>query len=419
MLAAVYPAASETFVWREAQALREHGVDVTTVGLRPAASPADGVPPADLLVYGPACRSTFGSFIAELATRPLRTIATCIQGCRDAIIPAEPTSLRQRLKLVAQVAAAVGIARQMRRRSVEHIHCHFAHAPTTVGMYAARQLGIRFSFTGHANDLFQRRTLLRLKLRRAAGIACISEWHAAWYRSIEPGCADRCRLIRCGVDIPDPPATAILEQREVRLISVGRLVRKKGFDILLRAFGELFDSEPTRWRLTIVGDGPEGDSLRALASELRCEAAVRFTGALPHSAVREMLREADLFVMPCRTDKSGDRDGIPVAMMEAMAAGRLVVAGDLPAIRELVRDAQTGYLVSAEPRDVADRLTAIANEPQATRKIAQGGRGHVRDAFATDVNVRRLLQMIDPDIGDSSPPGTETETPTIESAVTR
>ena len=71
----------------------------------------------------------------------------------------------------------------LKRDGVGHLHCHFAHAPATVGMYAARQLGVPFSFVGHANDLFQRRRLLRTKLRRAAFVSCISEWHRALYRS--------------------------------------------------------------------------------------------------------------------------------------------------------------------------------------------------------------------------------------------
>lgn len=395
MIAGAYPAASETFVWREVEAIRQRGGTVVTVGLHPPDQPAAGVGAADLLVYGPQAMRTWAAMLAELVSHPLQTARTLTAAIVDAISPGEPTGLTTRLKVIVQAKAAVGLARRLRQYAVRHIHCHFAHAPTSVGMYAAMQLAIPFTFTGHANDLFQRRALLRRKLQRATGVACISQWHAQWYASIERDCASRCRIVRCGVAIPDERRTAIFDGPLVRVICVGRLVGKKGFDVLIRAFAKLHDNQPNRWRLTIVGDGPLGHDLRELSAELDCESAVSFAGAMSHERVRAMLGEADMFVMPCRTDAAGDRDGIPVAIMEAMAVGLAVIAGDVPAIRELVVDGQTGVMVESEPTKVAEQMAKLAEDADGARRLAAAGREHVATEFSTDVNVSRLLEMIE------------------------
>src|SRR5262249_36774339 len=157
-LAGTFPLRSETFVYREVRALRTRGWNLIACSL----NAPDETPAAleDLVV---SARHVYGngiaaSMILELVTHPIRSAGTLCAAIRDAISPGEPTALASRLKLLPQSLAAIGFARRLRRLGVQHIHCHFAHAPTTVGMYAAKQLGTLFTFTGHANDLFQRRT---------------------------------------------------------------------------------------------------------------------------------------------------------------------------------------------------------------------------------------------------------------------
>lgn len=393
-MAGQYPAASETFVWREVAALRQRGLKVAAAALRPASTPAEGAAPADLFVYGHSALSTLLAGVFELVAHPLACLRTLGIAVKDALTPGESASIRERGKWLGQAAFAIGLAGRLRRRGVRRLHCHFAHAPTTVGMYASAQLGVPFTFTGHANDLFQRRSLLKRKLQRAAGVACISAWHRGYYAGIEPSADAKCHVIRCGVDVPGERGAAAGQWRTKHIVSVGRLVPKKGFDTLIRAFADLGGSGQPAWRLTLAGDGPQREELETLATELGCDRAICFAGRLSHDQVGQLLSEAALFVLPCRTDANGDRDGIPVVLMEAMAYGVPVVAGDLPAIRELVVDGHTGFLVDgSDALQLADRLRQVVATPEEASSVAAAGRQHVQAEFSTEANIDRLVAM--------------------------
>jgi glycosyltransferase involved in cell wall biosynthesis len=403
-IAASFPARSETFVYREVRGLRALGWDVRTVSLN---DPKErGLPDfADLesgttYVYGAGRGTTIGAAVAESTTHPIRSTGTMLRAIGDAIQPGESMSAGARAKLIAQAFVALGVARRLRRGGVQHLHCHFAHAPATVGMYAARQLGVPFSFTGHANDLFQRRALLARKLERAAFVACISEWHRELYRSIAPRRSDRYQVVRCGVDVnawtPKPDAGREMATNEpVRVLTVCRLVEKKGVDTLIRGLAEFGRRSSRPWHLTVAGDGPERAKLEALAAELRCANSISFLGAVDNERVRGMLAQADLFALPCREDRSGDRDGIPVVLMEAMACGVPVVSGDLPAIRELVRPDETGVLVDGtKPAQLATEVDRLVGAPETREILARNARERVSREFSMSSNLERLIQQI-------------------------
>ena len=373
-VAGQFPLRSETFVWREVRELRRRGWIVHTFGLhRPADVPA-GL--ADLLAGTRFVYEGRGGGGGGWPVNPLN------RALPDMLFPGEPTGARDRLKLPFQREAGARLGRWLRDAKVRHVHAHFAHAPATVAMYS----GVPFSFTGHANDLFQRRQLLKRKLQRAAFVACISEWHRGLYESVHPG--GRYEIVRCGVPLAeyavgDPPG----EAGRLRVLAVARLVAKKGLDTLVRAARGLEGVE-----VTIAGDGPMRGELGALAGP-----NVRLIGPVEAGAVPGLLREHDAFALPCRPSDDGDRDGIPVALMEAMAAARPVVAGDLPAVRELVADGGTGQLVAVEgvPLDgqaaaLAAILAAWRDDPAERRRLGAAGRARVAAEFSLDANVARL-----------------------------
>lgn len=400
-LSSQLPCATETFVYREVLALRERGWPVHAASLHEPAAMKEP-PLADLarsatVVYGPGFGVTISSALGELVRHPLRSSATLIRSIGDALSPGEPTSSAIRVKLPAQALAGIGLAGKLRSKSIRHLHCHFAHAPTSVGMYAAMQLGIPLSFTGHANDLFQRRSLLSRKLRRAAFVACISRWHEQFYRDVAPGATPNYQVIRCGVDVDgwkprDHEASAM--DRPFRLLVVCRLISKKGVDTLVRAL-----AETTQCELTVAGDGPDAPMLKSLAAELKCESRIKWLGMVANDAVRTLLGEADAFVLPCRNDAAGDRDGIPVALMEAMACGIPVISGDLPAIRELIEPGVDGLLIPAA--DEATRVTQLAaciaklaTDAPERHRLATAGRERVLAEFSLTPNIQRIEAAI-------------------------
>jgi colanic acid/amylovoran biosynthesis glycosyltransferase len=397
-----YPVRSETFVYREVQGLKRSGCAVVVASLYPpeeAVQDGQGaVAPPELSLYGAERGASLRAAAAEMILHPIRSARTLLRALADAVAPGERVTLASRFKLVPQAVFALGLARRVRGKAIAHIHCQFAHAPTTIGMYAALHRGVPFSFVGHANDIFQRRSLLRRKLQRARFVSCISGWHREFYREIEPAAASRCRVIRCGVDTgtwndghADGPA-----DRSRSLLTVGRLVEKKGIDTLIRALALLLKSGGEGWSLRIVGDGPFRAPWEALAVDLGCAPRIEWLGARDNEEVRRLMGSAGVFVLPCRADAQGDRDGIPVVLMEAMASGLPAVAGDLPAIRELVEDGVTGRLIEGGSSDQLARVLRELAEDGALRgRLASAGRRRVEQEFSLTENVRRLKSAIE------------------------
>jgi biofilm PGA synthesis N-glycosyltransferase PgaC len=397
-IASQFPAPSETFVYREVRELRRRGWLVTAVSLRPTTTrpmELEDLRLDRLEVYGPAKTKTLKCFLVELASQNLRTLRTLWTALGDAISPGEKMGWKDRVRLLPQAVAGIGLARELLEDGIAHIHCHFAHAPTTVGMYAAMQLQVPFSFTGHANDLFQRRSLLKKKLERAAFVSCISRWHRDFYREITPGNNAVYPVIRCGVDSKSWTETAGgSEIDQLNILTVCRLVQKKGVDLLLRGLAAWKTDIP--WKLTVAGDGPERPILDSLSRELGLREKVEFLGAVDNTQVRNLLQSSNVFALACRTDNEGDRDGIPVALMEAMACGVPVISGDLPAIRELVVPDTAGLLVNAsEPEEWADAFNKLATDADLRQSLIAGGRSMVQQEFDLETNVTRLQGMLE------------------------
>ncbi|MEO1614807.1 MAG: glycosyltransferase [Planctomycetota bacterium] len=391
-----YPELSETFVWREAEELQRSGRRVLTVALRAARRPAHAVSRPDVLVYETAWMKRSTAILVWFARNPVRSMRVLAMGVQDACFPGERTSFRDRMKCLIQSASSLSIASRLVERRVQHLHAHFAHSSSSIAMYTAVAMGVPWTFTGHANDLFQRRHLLLRKLQRANGVACISQWHAEFYRSLCRNAEPRLRLVRCGVDVPHPsPSENAPDQQGVfRVLSVGRFVEKKGFDGLIRAFAETIKTVSTPMRLTLVGDGPLRDELVDLAKRLGLDDEVVFTGALAHSGVGQELDAADCFILACCEDTCGDRDGIPVVLMEAMARGLPTLAGNMESIRELIDHQSSGFLVDADDvMAISQALQFTIENPSLARRWGREGRLHVEREFSTAVNLERLCDL--------------------------
>jgi glycosyltransferase involved in cell wall biosynthesis len=398
-IAGTLPLRSETFVWREIRALRARGWAIQSVSLHES---KDATPPelldlesGRIVVYGSGTRDSIKSYIKEVFRHPVRSWLTMMTATFDGIFSGEPMTWRERIKLPFQAKFAIGLAARLRSAGIRHIHCHFAHAPTTIGMYAAQHVGVPFSFTGHANDLFQRRAILKPKLRRAAFVSCISQWHRELYESIEPSVGPRAKVIRCGVDVVGwNKESERTDAGPARILTVCRLVEKKGIDILIRAVADL-TRRGRDVRLTIAGDGEDRARLESIASESAVADRINWLGAVANDRVPALLAEADVFALPCRPDACGDKDGIPVVLMEAMACGVPCVSGDLPAIRELIQHDVSGMLVDGnDATALANQLDVLLSDPKRRQTLAAAGRQRVVEEFSLETNINRLEQML-------------------------
>ncbi|MDP6764376.1 MAG: glycosyltransferase family 4 protein [Planctomycetota bacterium] len=394
-VAAVLPARSETFVYREVQALSELGWEIVTASVH---APERGLgderlermADESLKLYS-AGSATFALHLAgALLRRPLRFVSTLARALADALAGRD-LPLPRRPKVIVQALHALALAHRLRSRRIAHVHAHMAHVPTTIAMYCARWLGIGFSFTGHANDLFPQRTLLEAKLRRASFVSCISGWHRAFYQSLVPRTDEDLPVIRCGVDTNAIQPVARPGGDALVVLAVGRLVEKKGFDLLIEALGAVAAGCGARLHLTLAGGGPEEDKLRALCAVLPPRVTVDLLGETTNDAVLGLMKSADLLALPCRVTTTGDRDGIPVVLMEAMAHGCCVVAGDLEPIRELVEDGVTGRTVPPGDREALESVLAeLLADPERIDTLGRAGRRRVEEEFDLALNARRL-----------------------------
>lgn len=390
---AVLPKRSETFVYREVLGLRARGVRVTVASVRAPERDLGDASLDDLAANAEVVYRPSAWFEAILAAFWRPNVA--LLGLADALTAAD-ISLARRPRVLVQLGGALSLAWRMRKRGITHVHAHMAHVPTTIAMYTAAALGVPMSFTGHAADLFRDRQLLPTKLERAQAVMCISRWHREFYRRWVDRPDSRLPVVRCGVDlnefVPGPGGAGVL--------AVGRLVPKKGFDSLIRAMALLTTERSTaagQAALTIIGDGPEREPLERLAGELGVSERVHFAGAGTQAEVRRAMGNADVFALPCRVSKDGDRDGIPVVLMEAMASGVPVVSGDLPTIRELISDDACGVMVQPDhPESLATELGRLLDDEQRRRQVGLAGRSRVAEEFSLDTTLDRLESCFRP-----------------------
>ncbi len=395
----ILPAQSETFVYREIFALRTCGIKICTAsvhkGEKHLGSPElDDLAAATIAVYGSEfVQLTLDAFL-ESTCHPFRTINTIGLAFRDAICSTDLPGLR-RVKVLFQAYSALALACRIRPLGIVHIHAHMAHVPTTIAMYAAKQLSISFSFTGHANDLFPNRSLLKEKIQRSLFVSCISRWHRDFYSSIFPRDEKRLPIIHCGVDTNKETFVPVVHNEVLKILSVGRLVPKKGFDVLIEAIGIIAQREKVKVELTLVGAGPEEIRLRTLVSNLPPSAKVIMLGSLDNNHVMELMVQCELFALPLRITSDGDRDGIPVVLMEAMARGRCVISGDLLTIRELISHDSSGFLIpTGDVQALVNIIETLAADRTRLDLVGIAARERIVAEFDVSTNARSLLHSM-------------------------
>jgi glycosyltransferase involved in cell wall biosynthesis len=293
------------------------------------------------------------------------------------------------------LAIAGDHARAMRRHGVEHVHAHFANYPALAAWTVARLAGPTYSFTAHAHDLFRDQSFLPRLVADARFVVTISQFNRAFLAPYNPA-GTPVHVVHCGVDPAAWPARprGTPAQGPVRALCVASLEEKKGHRVLLHA---LAGAGPrlARVELDLVGPGALRAELEALTRELGLGDRVRFHGSLPEPDVAALLDRADLFVLASIVERTGFMEGIPVALMEALATGVPVVSTRLSGIPELVRDGETGLL--AEPGDAASLRAALERaiaDPAASQRRAVAGRALVEREFDVLASAARMAQLI-------------------------
>lgn len=394
-----FPCWSETFIVREIHALLRRGVDVRIVSLRRGAE-AFVQSDADLLLE----RVLFPHAWYRNVLRALMRLLA-----QPVITAAVPALIIRRLWRKPYVMAkslfawfrTLGVLDEIERWSPDHVHAHWATYPSTAAMIVSRYAGCPFSFTAHAHDIYLDDQLMREKLESAAFVATISRFNREYLRRRYPVSDDtRIEIVHCGVPPRSGPAVARAQGGPVMsIVSVGRLDEVKGFPTLLQAC-RVLQQEGIDFECEIIGDGPLRASLAEQLHALGLQDRVTLAGARPSQEVERRLARADVFVLASQRSRAGNMDGIPVALMEAMASGTPVVSTAVSGIPELVEDGRTGLLVP--PRDPVALAAAIRRmrEDRALRaRCVAAATIRVGREFDADTEAARLLGIIQPQTG--------------------
>jgi glycosyltransferase involved in cell wall biosynthesis len=374
-----YPKVSHTFVMREVAALRDLGAAVDTISIRRTAeddllSEADRRAATETYSILPVeLRVLLRSHLRSVLRRPDRYFMTLALS-----FAAGPAGVRNRLWQLFYFAEAVVLAEHLRLMGTTHLHAHFVNVACTVTMLAARLLDRPWSFTMHGPLEFDNvdHYGIPAKLQRADFVACISDYcRAQLMRLVEPEHWARLHVIHCGV-VPEAYGTPDAKDRDgpVEIVSVGRLAPMKGFDVLIDAAAELV-RRGKRVHVTLIGDGPERRRLEERARRHLPDGVLTIAGALNAEQVTRSLESADLFCLPSFAE------GVPVVLMEAMAARLPVVATAVMGVPELVQG-DAGILVPPGRADaLADALNSFVDDRGLRTKAGEAGRAVVVEHF--------------------------------------
>lgn len=401
-----YPRLSETFIAQEILGLKQLGLDICLVSLRlptdekehPVHREIDMVP----------------NYLPEyLYTDPLRVLRSWriarklpgYEAARAAFLKdwrRDPTPNRGR-----RFGQALVLAAEM-PEDVGAIYVHFLHTPGSVARYAGRMLGLPFAVSAHAKDIW---TIpdweKREKLADCAFLVTCTGANAHHLEALAPD-PSRVSLVYHGLDLsrfPQPDVeVSRTEARDgsdlgdpVRLLTVGRLVDKKGYRGLFDALALL--PAGLAFTLDIVGGGPLKGELKRKAELLGLSDRIRFLGSMAQAEVLERYRAADIFALNCRISDDGDRDGLPNVLMEAQSQSLACVSTKVSAIPELLMDGETGLLVPPnDPAGLAGALERAIRDPALRRRLGEAGRARVAGSFGHDAGIaavhRRLLRVL-------------------------
>lgn len=286
------------------------------------------------------------------------------------------------------------LARRCFEHDVEHIHSPWALGTATAAWVAAELTGVPFSFTGRAHDIFPPDGALRDKIAAAAFVRAESGSARVQITRFAGPHALKIRTLPNGLPpIVESPAAPRFG-RPLHLLAVGRFVDVKGFDVLVKALARLV-THGLNVRLVLAGEGPRARELTVLARRLGVHDRIEFPGHVPHDRVSTLYQAADLFIMPCRVDGKGNRDGLPTVLLEALAHGLPVIATPVSGVPELIEDGRTGLLVPPEDPDaLAAAVERLAADPDAALALAEAGRQAVLAGFDPETNHRILLDWL-------------------------
>lgn len=389
---ATFPSLTETFILREILALREKGLDIVIFSLRRPASARIHPEARPLLeavhyrpsLFAPKVMLSQFCFFLRMPCQYLRLFLTIVFSSMSS-----PVVL---LKILRNFPGAVYFAREAKRMNISHIHAHFAFVPADVAMIMAGLLNINFSFSAHAWDIYtQKKKLLAGKMKKADFIVTCTDHGRNYLRKLFPLIPEeKIVMIHHGL-APDKfkPGKAV----QPIILGVGRLEEKKGFSYLVEAC-RILKERDAAFQCIIIGDGSQENLLRAGIREYGLDDRVFLKGMLAQNELMDLYKGAAVFALPAIVTSTGDMDGLPNVILEALAMKIPVISTLVSAIPEIIEDGVNGFLVpSGNPNTLAEKIEELLSDKSLRERMGEKGRVRVSEEFDISKNIEKLVRL--------------------------
>jgi glycosyltransferase involved in cell wall biosynthesis len=380
----------EAFVLPEVIELRKQGHEIVVFPLRPEKVLAQGQVVAEVERFTIAIPlfnfSVFWHALKLVTMRPKLIVRILGNIFRYS------GSFKKILKNLAVVPKGLVLGKEINKRGIEHIHAYWASTPSTAAYIASLYSRVSWSFTAHRWDIAEG-NMLSVKAKSSKFIRAINTDGAEEIKGQIPSDFwQKVKVIHVGVTLP--PFSSIERKDLFTIACVANLVPKKGHKYLLHACS-ILQKHAINLRCLIFGDGQLRDQLQQMANELNLNSIVEFCGKVAHDEILKLYASGDIsaMVLPSIETKDGEKEGIPVALMEAMAAGVPVISTTTGGIPELLGDG-SGILVPPEDSEaLADAIEEVMKDPELRRKIGAAGKEKVRKEFAIDAVVAKMIEL--------------------------
>ena len=292
------------------------------------------------------------------------------------------------------------VTEKVREYNLQHLHAHYVTEPTDIALQVQARIGISYSFTTHAKDLFlSSKEDVSRKMNGAQFVLTCTEYNKNYLEQIVQSDTPVFRVYH-GVDLnvfqPNTKEFSREDKTRPLILSIGRFRPKKGFPILIQACA-LLKKAGHQFQCVLVGYGPLEQDLKRMIHQFGVSDCVRLTGKVPQDGILNWFQQASIFVLPCQIAEDGDRDGIPNVLVEAMSMGLPVVSTAIASIPELIHDGHNGILTPQhDPESLTEALGLLLQDPDRRRTLGMAARKTVEEDFCVSRNIRVIFDLMKP-----------------------
>jgi glycosyltransferase involved in cell wall biosynthesis len=383
-----FPSFGQTFCYREVVGLERQGVKVHLFSIRrPTGEPKQDWD--EQLVRRVHYLPEEGALVREVD-----------RALRSGNVPSEVREAIEkwgRQSDFLRLYQAVYVGLRLQESGLRHLHAHFAGMAARTAYWIRQFFGIPFSFTAHANDIFAPRDFvvsLAKLMESATTIVTVSDYAAGLLRERYPTASARIQRVYNGVDLSDfhPPDFG---SGIPAIVSIGRLIEKKGFADLIAACG-LLRPRGREFHCEIIGEGPLEAALQKQIAEAGLQSVVKLAGPLTQTQIALRLANATIFVLPCTREEGGGMDNLPTVIIEAMAAGLPVISTPLAGVPEMVEHERSGELVPEhDPKAICAAIERCISDPVRARRFGDRGREIACEKFSIETSAGALIKVFE------------------------